>query len=115
MVKVREGNTEWVTYFPGEAEVRAFHEENRDLNLFEEPAPETMPLEGENGETVLDSGAPAAAVEKPAKKKDDAIHRRARLIELHESATVQKLVGGTRTARGSRSSTSPIATTRSSN
>src|SRR5260370_17882055 len=38
MVKVREGNQEWVTYFPGEAEVRQFHEENRDLNLFEEPA-----------------------------------------------------------------------------
>ncbi|MEO8352846.1 MAG: DNA gyrase subunit B, partial [Chthoniobacteraceae bacterium] len=54
MVKVREGNTEWVTYFPGETEVRAFHEENRDLNLFEEPVPETMPLEGENGETILD-------------------------------------------------------------
>ena len=42
MVKVREGNTEWATYFPGEAEVRAFHEENRDLNLFDDPAPEPM-------------------------------------------------------------------------
>ena len=36
LVKIREGNIEWVTYFPGEAEMRAFHEENRDLNLFED-------------------------------------------------------------------------------
>jgi DNA gyrase subunit B len=81
MVKVREGNQEWVTYFPGEAEVRAFHEENRDLALFEDPAPE--PAEGE----------PAA--EKPAakkKEKEEGPQRRARLIELHESASVQKLV-----------------------
>ena len=39
LVKIREGNSEWVTYFPGEAEMRAFHEENRDLNLFEDDAP----------------------------------------------------------------------------
>ena len=81
MVKVREGNTEWVTYFPGEAEVRAFHEENRDLALFEDPAPEP-PAEGES---------PA---EKPtaSRKKEDGPVRRARLIELHESDAVQKLV-----------------------
>jgi DNA gyrase subunit B len=81
MVKVREGNTEWVTYFPGEAEVRAFHEENRDLALFEDPAPE-QPAEGES---------PA---EKPtaSRKKEDGPVRRARLIELHESDAVQKLV-----------------------
>jgi len=79
MVKVREGNTEWATYFPGEAEVRAFHEENRDLNLYDDPAPET---EGE-------------AVEKPAAKKEKAdpgARRRAKLIELHESTSAQKLI-----------------------
>lgn len=87
MVKVREGNTEWVTYFPGEAEVRAFHEENRDLGLFEDPAPEPAPaVEGE----------PVVTVEKPAaskkREKEDGPQRRARLIELHESSSVQKLV-----------------------
>ena len=40
MVKVREGNTEWATYFPGEAEVREFHEGNRDLGLYDDPTPE---------------------------------------------------------------------------
>jgi DNA gyrase subunit B len=44
MVKVREGNTEWVTYFPGEAEVRQFHEENRDLNLFDDPPADASPM-----------------------------------------------------------------------
>ena len=92
MVKVREGNTEWVTYFPGEAEVRQFHEENRDLNLFEEVA--TAETNG-NGHSLESEPAPeqVPAPEKTApKKKDDAARRRARLIELHESAAVQKLV-----------------------
>jgi DNA gyrase subunit B len=86
MVKVREGNTEWVTYFPGEAEVRQFHEENRDLNLFEDH----IPTSDGNGD-VPPEVTPAA--EKSAlKKKEDGLRRRARLIELHESAAVQKLV-----------------------
>ncbi len=79
MVKVREGNAEWATYFPGEAEVRAFHEENRDLNLYDEPAPEPE----------------VEVVEKPVAKKEKAdpgSRRRAKLIELHESTSAQKLI-----------------------
>ncbi len=87
LVKVREGNTEWVTYFPGEAEMRAFHEENLDLNLFEdEPEPPTL---DENGEPVAIE-AVAAPVEKSAKK--NGVHRRARKVELYESTAVQKLI-----------------------
>ncbi len=81
MVKVREGNTEWATYFPGEEEVRAFHEENRDLGIFDDPAPET------NGEAEPAESAPASK-----SKKGDAPRRRAKLIELHESAALQKLI-----------------------
>ncbi|MEA3211943.1 MAG: gyrase subunit [Chthoniobacter sp.] len=81
MVKVREGNTEWATYFPGEAEVRAFHEENRDLNLYEDPVAEPT-----NGDT------PVEKVVAKKEKLDPANRRRAKLIELHESATVQKLI-----------------------
>ena len=82
MVKVREGNTEWASYFPGEAEVREFHEGNRDLNLYDDPAPE--PVEGEV----------VVPVEKPTAKKEksDAARRRAKLIELHESTAAQKLI-----------------------
>ncbi len=88
MVIVREGNQEWPTYFPGEAEVRQFHEENRDLNLFEEAVPET------NGNGHSPEGDAALVPDKlaAAKKKEDTVRRRARLIELHESAAVQKLL-----------------------
>src|SRR5690606_12614391 len=58
----------------------AFHEENRDLNLFEEPAPET------------EEGEEAPAAEKTSSRKADASRRRARLVELHEAATVQKII-----------------------
>jgi DNA gyrase subunit B len=79
LVKIREGNIEWVTYFPGEAEMRAFHEENRDLNLFDDELIEG----GANGDTE-----PA---EKP-KRQEGALRRRASLVELHESRAVQKLI-----------------------
>ena len=85
MVKVREGNTEWVTYFPGETEVRAFHEENRDLALFDDPQPE-MPL---NGDGIVEQ---VPAPDRAIVKKPDAIRRRARLVELHESTSVHKIV-----------------------
>jgi DNA gyrase subunit B len=84
MVKVREGNTEWATYFPGEAEVRAFHEENRDLNLYDDPAPEPIV----DGDLVLSE--PVAKAKK--EKIDPANRRRAKLIELHESTSAQKLL-----------------------
>ena len=79
LVKIREGNSEWVTYFPGEAEMRAFHEENRDLNLFDDELIEG----GGNGDSE-----PA---DKP-KKQEGALRRRASLVELHESHAVQKLI-----------------------
>ena len=82
LVRVREGNTEWTTYFPGEEEVRAFHEENRDLNLFE--------LAPTDGTEPVDGATPAPA--EKAKKIDPANRRRARLVELHESHTVQKII-----------------------
>lgn len=90
LVKVREGNTEWVTYFPGEAELREFHEENRDLNLFEDIVTEAEPLALEEGAEPTIT-IPAAEAPAP-KKKGEGSHRRARLVELHESSTVQKLI-----------------------
>ena len=81
LLKVREGNTEWVTYFPGEAQVREFHLENPDLNLFD-IEPTEVPTEGESIEKPVEK----------SKKADPATHRRARLVELHESHPVQKLI-----------------------
>ena len=74
LVKVRDGNEESAHYFHDEKAVRKFHQENLDLNLFDtEIGQELLPL----GE------APARA---------DAIRRRGRLVELHESAAIEKII-----------------------
>src|SRR5438874_8303880 len=76
LVKVREGNEETVHYFHDEKEVRNFHHQNLDLNLFDtQIEQELLPL----GETQ----APA---------KTNGVRRRGKLVELHESAAIQKLI-----------------------
>jgi DNA gyrase subunit B len=75
LVKVREGNEESVRYFHDQREVREFHEENLDLNLFDaEMGQELLPL----------TTAPV--------KSNGGVRRRAKLVELHESATIQKII-----------------------
>jgi DNA gyrase subunit B len=81
LVKIREGNNETVQYFGSEESIRAFHEQNLDLNLFEHEVASAE--EGTNG----NGSAPA-----PAAKKNEGPRRRARLVELHESTAVQKLI-----------------------
>ena len=75
LVKVRDGNEEAVHYFHDENAVREFHEENLDLNLFDtEMGQELLPLT---------SGSV---------KTNGATRRRGKLVELHESTTIQKLI-----------------------
>jgi DNA gyrase subunit B len=76
LVKVRDGNEEHVSYFHNEIEVREFHEGNLDLNLFDAEANAEQPA------------LPLTAAERRAGPR-----RRARLVELHESTAVQKLIG----------------------
>jgi DNA gyrase subunit B len=79
LVKVREGNDETVHYFHDEKEVRKFHEDNPDLNLFDsDTQQELLPLANGNG---------AAAAPKPV-----VVRRRGKLVELHESTTIQKIM-----------------------
>ncbi len=74
LVKVREGNDESVHYFHDEKAVRRFHQENTDLNLFDtDTQQELLPLD-----------APA--------KTNGTGRRRARLVELHESTTIHKII-----------------------
>jgi DNA gyrase subunit B len=74
LVKVREGNEETVHYFHDEKEVRQFHHENLDLNLFDtELGQELLPL----GESPV---------------RGNGSRRRGKLVELHESAAIQKLI-----------------------
>jgi DNA gyrase subunit B len=84
LVKIREGNVEWVTYFPGEAEMRAFHEENRDLNLFDDE------MEGGNSDSQRPNGDSEQA--EKLRRQEGGMRRRASLVELHESHAVQKLI-----------------------
>ena len=75
LVKVREGNDETVHYFHDEKAVRQFHQENTDLNLFDTDASQEL--------LPLGEAAPA---------KSDGPRRRGKLVELHESASIQKLI-----------------------
>ncbi len=77
LVKVRDGNEEAVYYFHDEKEVRKFHQENTDLNLFED----------DTQQELLPLGSPAVV------KTNGASRRRGKLIELHESTTIQKIMG----------------------
>src|ERR1022692_4046132 len=75
LVKVRDGNEENIHYFHDEKAVREFHHENLDLNLFDtEISQELLPL----------GDAPV--------KTNGASRRRGKLVELHESASIQKLI-----------------------
>jgi DNA gyrase subunit B len=78
LVKVRDGNEELIHYFHDEKEVRVFHQENPDLNLFED----------ETQQELLPLGAPSTVA-----KTNGASRRRGKLVELHESTTIQKIMG----------------------
>ncbi len=101
LVRIREGNEDKVQYFVTQEALRAFHEANPDLELFEpepeptpEPAPEVPAPEGE-GAAPAESTTTVTSAEPPKagrKKKEEGIRRRARLVELYESTAVEKLI-----------------------
>ena len=77
LVVIRDGNDETVEYFHNETELRDFTAKNIDLNLFDSES-----SEGENGEG-----------EKVVTKADkNARRRRARLVEIHQSKSIEKLI-----------------------
>src|SRR5437762_396248 len=77
LVKVREGNDETVHYFHDEKAVRKFHESNLDLNLFDTQIEQEL--------------LPLGDVQVPTAKSNGGVRRRAKLVELHESAAIQKI------------------------
>jgi DNA gyrase subunit B len=74
LVKVRDGNQESAHYFHDEKAVRKFHQENLDLNLFDT----------QMGQELLPLGE--------APPRTDGTRRRGRLVELHESAAIEKII-----------------------
>lgn len=81
LVVIRDGNDESVEYFHNETELRDFTAKNIDLNLFDSES-----SEGENGENG------GAVVEKVTKADKNARRRRARLVEIHQSKGIEKLI-----------------------
>ena len=76
LVKVRDGNDETIHYFHDEKAVRHFHQENLDLNLFDTDL----------GQELLPLG------DLPVAAKTNGSRRRGKLVELHESAAIQKII-----------------------
>ena len=77
LVVIRTGNEESVEYFHNEAELRDFTARNIDLNLFESESSDA----DENG-----------GGEKISKAVKNARRRRARLVEIHESKGIERLI-----------------------
>ncbi|PWU11912.1 MAG: DNA topoisomerase (ATP-hydrolyzing) subunit B [Verrucomicrobia bacterium] len=71
LVKIRDGNHEETKYFHNEDELRGFAKENRDLNLFDEE---------------MDAASEAEPPSQAARR------RRGRLVEIHDSSLVEKLI-----------------------
>jgi len=84
LVKVREGNNEYVKYFHDESALRDFAGQNLDLNLYEEEAV------GDNGDGPSPTGVSAANTNGSASLAPH-LRRRARRVELHESNAVAKV------------------------
>jgi DNA gyrase subunit B len=77
LVAIREGNQEYVKYFPDETALTQFADQNRDLNLYD------YELEGEEGELPLFNNGNGDV--------PPHLRRRARRIELHESNAVARI------------------------
>ena len=108
LVKVRTGNEESVRYFKDDAAVRAFSLENADLALDGGHAPEASGalngVDGQDGpapqeepagdETPNPSSAADGSAQVPAARSQgaNALRRRARRVELYESAAIQRLI-----------------------
>ena len=119
LVKVRDGNQESVLYFTAEEDVRAFSAENADLNLYSNAEVDTSHaggyasadaegLGGVNAPTISGENPGPAATEngsanggngngpgsRPAAstRSGGAQRRRARVVELYESSSIQRLI-----------------------
>ncbi len=84
LLKIREGNEESIRYLLDEQALHTFYQANADLALLDNPA---LPAVAEPASE--ETPEPPAVV--PADKK--AINRRARLIDIHESKSIAKLLG----------------------
>lgn len=76
LIKVREGNTETISYFTNDTQLAGFAESNADLGIFAEEASE------ENADKPVKTNG-----------KNEGPRRRVTHVELHESKAVAELLG----------------------
>jgi DNA gyrase subunit B len=100
LVKVREGNNEFVRYFHDEASLRDFASQNLDLNLYEveaaeetdgESSTQTMPAAANGDDSAVNAASAQNGVASPNSPIAPHLRRRARRVELHESNAVLKV------------------------
>ena len=95
LVKVREGNQESVRYFAEDAAVRAFSQENADLNLYGAPgldSPASAPMNGGHAEGGNEQAQGNGHAPNAYAARHQGPRRRGKLVELYESTAVQKLI-----------------------
>jgi len=94
LVVVRSGNQEAVEYFCDEAALRHFSSINNDLFLFETPFSQNDAFTTESLQaTEAQSLSPMTEKSHRSRDKISAKHqRRARLVEIHESKGIEKLM-----------------------
>jgi DNA gyrase subunit B len=92
LVRVREGNNDHVEFFTHDTDLRAFHDSNPDLGLFEIEQTPALPGIEDALEPEAQGQVQAGATAPKTTKKNDGPRRRARLVELHESSSVAKLM-----------------------
>ena len=96
LVKVREGNQEFVHYFAEESAVRAFSDANSDLHLFGahsmdatvSPSGDSNGVEGEAA--LVTNGTQSSQTARNGNA--GGVRRRGRLVELYESAAIQRII-----------------------
>ncbi len=95
LVKVRDGNNDIVQYFHEEAALREFAAANPDLNLFDTPDSEHNETNGStpsHDQIRSNDASSQPATSSKAKPKQVTLRRRARLVDLHESPAIEKLI-----------------------
>lgn len=89
LVKIRDGNEEWVEYFHNEEEVREFSAKHPEFSLFEDEPPAADAANGANG---TPAPAPSGSGSSSGSGSGSKRTRRAKLVELYESPAIAKLI-----------------------
>ena len=91
LLQIREGNEVFVRYFLDETALREFAHANRDLHLFNHQVGDSEEGGNESDEAV-ETNKSESAESSGEGIGDGAVVRRARMVEIHESKSIGKLL-----------------------